>query len=272
MTPFFSIIVVCLNPGEKLLKTIQSIEKQEFRDYEIIIKDGGSTDGSLKKLDPGKAGLHMVTKPDRGIYDAMNQAVEEANGRFVFFLNCGDWFMDEQVLAKMHDRIVGREQKDGEKSAIYYGDVYECVTGQLVSSNPRLDAFGCYRNVPCHQACFYERTLLTEHPFQLQYKVRADYEQFLWCFFRADANPYYTGITVADYEGGGFSETKKNLAVSRQEHKEIVKKYMSFGQRFTYRLILCLTLAPLRTWISKNERTAAFYNKLKAVLYRRRLS
>ena len=89
MTPFFSIIVVCLNPGEKLLQTLQSIQKQEFRDYEIVLKDGGSTDGSLQKLYPGQSGLLVVTKPDRGIYDAMNQAVEEAKGRFVFFLNCG---------------------------------------------------------------------------------------------------------------------------------------------------------------------------------------
>ena len=110
MTPFFSIIVVCLNPGEKLLQTLQSIQKQEFRDYEIVLKDGGSTDGSLQKLDPEQFGLHVVTKPDRGIYDAMNQAVEEAKGRFVFFLNCGDWFMDEQVLADMHDRIAGHRQ------------------------------------------------------------------------------------------------------------------------------------------------------------------
>ena len=272
MIPFFSIVVVCLNPGEKLLKTMQSIQKQEFQDYEIILKDGGSTDGSLEKLDSGMPGLNIVTKPDLGIYDAMNQAVGKASGRFVFFLNCGDWFLDEQVLAKMHDRIIEEERKDAGKSRIYYGDVYERVTRQLVSSNPRLDAFGCYRNVPCHQACFYERTLLIEHPFQLQYKVRADYEQFLWCFFRADANPCYTGITVADYEGGGFSETKRNLAVSKQEHKEIVRKYMSSGQRFTYRLILCLTLAPLRTRLSKNERTAAIYNKLKALLYRGHLS
>ena len=55
-------------------------QKQEFRDYEIVLKDGGSTDGSLQKLYPGQSGLHVVTKPDRGIYDAMNQAVEEQAG------------------------------------------------------------------------------------------------------------------------------------------------------------------------------------------------
>ena len=54
-------------------------------DYEIVLKDGGSTDGSLQKLDPEQSGLHVVTKPDRGIYDAMNQAVEEAKGTFCLF-------------------------------------------------------------------------------------------------------------------------------------------------------------------------------------------
>ena len=269
MTPFFSIIVVCLNPGAKLLQTLQSIRKQEFRDYEVIIKDGVSTDGSLQKLDSDQPGLRIVTKPDQGIYDAMNQAVEETRGRFAFFLNCGDWFMDEQVLANMHDRIAEREQTGAVRSMIYYGDVYERVTGQLVSSNPKLDAFGCYRNVPCHQACLYERELLLLHPFELEYRVRADYEQFLWCFFEAKANPFYTGITVTDYEGGGFSETRKNLVLSKAEHRKIVQKYLSFGQRFAYRVILCLTLAPLRTWISKNEKTAALYNRLKSALYRR---
>ena len=269
----FTIITVCFNSEMTIERTIQSVLNQTCQDYEYIIIDGVSTDGTMdivRKYEPLFQGrMRWISEKDQGIYDAMNQAVEEAKGRFVFFLNCGDWFMDEQVLADMHDRIAGHEQTGTERSAIYYGNVYERVTGQLVSSNPKLNAFGCYRNVPCHQACFYERELLLRHPFQLEYRVRADYEQFLWCFFEAKANPFYTGITVADYEGGGFSETKKNLAVSKEEHREIVQKYMSFGQRFTYRLILCLTLAPLRTRISKNEKTAALYNRLKAALYRR---
>ncbi len=269
MIPFFSIIVVCLNPGEGLLQTIESIQKQTFQDYEIIIKDGGSTDGSLEKIDPSQNGVNIVSKPDQGIYDAMNQAVELAKGRFVFFLNCGDLFRDQQVLAKMQSAILQKEQSGESPSGIYYGDVYERTTGQPVTSNPKLDAFGCYRNVPCHQACFYERQLFLRHPFDLTYQVRADYEQFLWCFFEAKANPFYTGIMVADYEGGGFSETKKNLAVSRKEHRSIVKKYMSSRQLLVYRLILCITLAPLRTRLSKNEKTAAIYNKLKTALYRK---
>ena len=141
----------------------------------------------------------------------------------------------------------------------FYYEMYERVTGQLVSSNPKLNAFGCYRNVPCHQACFYERELLLRHPFQLEYRVRADYEQFLWCFFEAKANPFYTGITVADYEGGGFSETKRKKSCRiEEEHREIVQKYMSFGQRFTLPADSMLTLRLLGPGFRRMKRQQHF--------------
>ena len=91
MKPLFSILVVCLNPGVKLKNTLQSIMKQTFTDYEVIVKDGGSTDGSLDCI--GKLAdcrIKQVCKKDKGIYDAMNQAVLEASGQYIYFLNCGD--------------------------------------------------------------------------------------------------------------------------------------------------------------------------------------
>ena len=73
-TPFFSIIVVCYNAGEELRKTVESIQNQTDTDYEIIVKDGVSTDGSLKQLKEDDR-LRIYSSPDKGIYDAMNQAV-----------------------------------------------------------------------------------------------------------------------------------------------------------------------------------------------------
>ena len=70
----FSIVVVCLNPGEKLLKTVQSVLNQKYGNYEIVVKDGGSTDGSLEQL-PADSRIRVYTRPDCGIYDAMNQAM-----------------------------------------------------------------------------------------------------------------------------------------------------------------------------------------------------
>ena len=275
MGPQFSILVVCLTPGEKLKNTLDSIGRQTFTDYEIVIKDGGSTDGFLEgmKVELAKkvlvSGEHItvIETKDAGIYDAMNQAVAKARGKYVYFLNCGDLFYDENVLAVMNELIRENPSAHG----IYYGNIYERLTGQKVTSNPRIDAFACYRNVPCHQACFYDRELLLAHPFRTEYSVRADYEQFLWCFFTKqymeDVLFCYSDTMIADYEGGGFSETKKNRKLSEKEHQEIVSQYLSKAQIRKYKLIMWLTLAPVRTWLSRNKVTAGFYNRVKRMLY-----
>ncbi len=276
MQPFFSIIVVCLNAGERLKKTLDSIKMQTLRDFEVVVKDGGSDDGCLEyayevKGELEKAGedvsVKVVCRKDSGIYDAMNQAAGEAAGRYLYFLNCGDWFYSVDVLKEMWEFICGSEKKEG----IYYGNIYERKTGQIVASNPRMDAFGCYRNVPCHQACFYSIGLVLAHPFEVKYKVRADYEQFLWCFFgyekRESLDFAYKEIVIADYEGGGFSETRENRKVSAKEHREITRKYMLSRELFKFRMIMWLTLAPVRTKIAENERTAGLYNWLKGKIY-----
>lgn len=258
----FSIIVVCYNAGSKLQKTIDSIRGQTEKDYEIILKDGFSTDGSVEALTLG-ADIKVFRGKDTGIYDAMNQAVVHAVGRYLFFLNCGDYFQDETVLARVRQEIEKRDRKP----RIIYGNILERSTGAYVMSNPQIDDFACYRNVPCHQACFYDRRLLKKRGFRICYKVRADYEHFLWCYYRARASMVYMPVTVVSYEGGGFSETKENRRRSAAEHAHIVGRYMSKEQIFRYRLILLLTLAPLRTYLASNKVTAGIYQELKRRIY-----
>ncbi len=268
----FSIIVVCLNAGEKLYKTIESILRQTEKDYEIIVKDGGSTDGSLEKLWQNDK-VKLYQQKDTGIYDAMNQAVKYAGGEYLFFLNCGDYFFDETVLAAVKKTIEAREgmkektlkQKRGD---IFYGNIREAKTGAVVQSNPVIDEFACYRNVPCHQACFYGRELFARRGFKTCYKVRADYEHFLWCVYEEKARTVYMPVTVALYEGGGFSETRENERVSKREHAKIIKQYMSPAKALKYRLILFLTLAGVRKKLAKNPKTAEIYNRMKRALYR----
>ncbi|MCM1133956.1 MAG: glycosyltransferase [Clostridium sp.] len=280
MRPFFTIIIVCLNPGDRLKSTLESVEKQTFRDFEVIIKDGLSEDGSLSYAYAlqkrwGGEKLKILEKRDEGIYDAMNQAAAEAAGSYIYFLNCGDWLCSENVLSEMAEFIKASHREGA--PGIFYGDIFERLTGQRVASNPRIDAFACYRNVPCHQACFYSGDLLKMHPFETKYKVRADYEQFLWCFFEGSRHSgaekvsfCHKNILIADYEGGGFSESKENRKISAAEHREITKIYMSLGQLFRFRLIMLLTLSPLRTYLAKNPGTAGAYHRLKSILYRRK--
>lgn len=271
----FSIIVVMLNPGDKLQTTINSIYQQTFKDYEVIIKDAGSDDGSLSCL-KNFEGLNyrLEIKDDKGIYDGMNEAVDLAQGEYIFFLNCGDCFRDKNVLSNVSDKIDKHISKGYENEAvnskrnIFYGNIFDTITGGEVASNPSIDGFGCYRNVPCHQACFYETSLVKEHKFNIKYKVRADYEQFLWCYFIAEVRPVFMDIIIADYEGGGFSETKEHLKISKMEHEEITSMYMKPSDIFKYKMILMLTLSGLRTYISHNPKLAGAYNYLKKKLYK----
>lgn len=285
----FSIIVVCLNAGDKLRETIDSIRKQTEHDYEIIIKDGGSTDAAtVRYIEENLTGaavsdsrIRFFSKKDTGIYDAMNQAVRYVKGEYVLFMNCGDSFYDEHVLEYVKGQIRQKGQKrqtqeilDTQETHqyIFYGNIYEQKTDTLVQSNPAIDDFACYRNVPCHQACFYDAGLLHKKTFDTAYAVRADYEHFLWCYYTAHAEMVYMPITVALYEGGGFSETRENDKRSKCEHRKIVSKYMPASKVRKYRLIMVLTLAPLRTWIAGNPVTAGVYQTMKRRLVYRKKS
>lgn len=271
----FSIVVVCLNPGDKLLPTIQSVLAQQYGNYEIIIKDGGSADGSLKSL-PADSRIRLFSRKDKGIYDAMNQALDYLNGQYVLFLNCGDSFHDEQVLSLMAEAIAGKKDPEGltadgsyrEKLRIFYGNQYNALQKSVVYSAPEVNDFTCYRNVPCHQVCFYDVRLFEERGYDTRYRVRADYEHFLYCIYDRKAEAVYTEVLVADYEGGGFSETKENRRISAREHSEITKRYLGREKAFRYKAVMMLSLAPLRTRLAENEKYAGAYNRLKTQIYK----
>lgn len=309
----FSIITVSLNSGDDLKNTIKSILSQNFDDYEVIIKDGLSTDDSIesvRKLVEEEKDTHvrMIVKKDDGIYDGMNQALVEARGDYVCFLNSGDLFFDTHVLEKVDGRlreIIDREientavfqadtkenipavsqadtkenipaafqadtkENSAEMPDIIYGDIFERVTCTVVRSNPKIDDFACYRNVPCHQACFYKRELIAQHPFEMKYRVRADYEQFLWCRFVKRAVMYYLPEIITSYEGGGLSDSDEGRRISKAEHDEITKMYIPTRERICYKTAMIISLAPLRTAIARNPRTAMVYNKIKGFFYRR---
>ena len=292
--PFFSIVVVSLNPGERLKKTLDSIVKQTFQDYEVILKDGGSVDGSLHNLlNQGyfkdKSQIRIEEKKDKSIYDAMNQAVSLTKGKYVQFLNCGDYFYTDTVLEEVAGFIESFQKKAANDFRdesflkecqrntvdtrckvpyIFYGNQYNQLQDTIVYSAPQINDFTCYRNVPCHQVCFYDSYLFQSRAYDLQYAVRADYEHFLYSIYKENAKGIFMPIVVASYEGGGFSETKVNRRKSAREHKEITIKYLGKAKVIKYKLVMYLTLAPVRTWVAQNPALSGIYNGIKSSIYR----
>lgn len=281
---FFTIVIVSYNAGDKLLKTVESVVRQTYTDYKILVKDGMSTDGSIERLkkayqvgdidEDSESRITLLESCDNGIYHAMNIATSHLeckvkageNPSYIFFLNCGDYFKNENVLRDVHKLILDRNLKEGTTlPAIFYGDIYDRSAGARVASNPKIDDYACYRNVPSHQACFYDERLIYRNPFDLKYKVRADYEQFLRCYYREKAETVYISVLIADYEGGGYSA--QNLKISEKERKEIISMYLTSSQIRKYDILRVLTLSKLRTALSSNKLTAGLYNALKELFY-----
>lgn len=295
----FTIITVAYNAGDKLLETVQTVLSQTYTDWELIVKDGGSTDGSVEALlanpqvqraEAGEAKIRVIRCGDHGIYDAMNQAVAYAQGDYVMFLNCGDYLYEELTLEQVAAYIdktlseCGEEHAAGSRQAedcsvestdvmpgdslhIFYGDTFARQTAVKIASPPEINGFTCYRNIPCHQSCFYRTDLCLRKPYDQSLRIRADYDHFLWCFYEAGAAMHYMDLIVASYEGGGYSESAENRKRDEEEHRLITEKYMSAGELRKYRTTMALTLAPLRKKLAESQAFSGIYHKLKEKLY-----
>lgn len=268
------ILVVSLNSGGRLKTTLESIFAQDYKNYRVIIKDGGSKDNSVNELkESGFLDNHdevkIVVAADKSIYDGMNQAVEimqtevgDDKSSYCMFLNCGDMFHDSSVLGQVAEHL-----KEYDEPHIFYGDQYNLIQKSIVTSATEINDFALFRNVPCHQVCFYSTLLFKNRAYNPAYTVRADYEHFLYSYYEEHAVCKHIDVVVCNYEGGGYSETKENRKKSALQHREITDKYMG-SQAAKYRRIMLLTLAPLRTKMAESPTWSKAYNGLKSAVYK----
>ncbi len=120
-----SIITINFNNRNGLERTARSIVEQTFRDYEWIVIDGGSTDGSQDILKEYSAHIAFgVSERDGGIYEAMNKGLERASGEYVQFLNSGDSFIDRDVLERVF--------ADNRLADVNYGDQWCVLDGSII--------------------------------------------------------------------------------------------------------------------------------------------
>lgn len=265
----FTIITACYNAGDKLKKTIENILQQTSSDYEILIKDGQSTDNSIEILRQEeeiareiRAGrIQILMQPDQGVYDGMNQAIEASNGEYLIFMNCGDTFYSTNVLEQTKEIIAEN------KAELFYGDTACEQTGAIDYTSPKITGFTCYRNIPCHQSCFYHQSLFVEKKYDITLQIRADYDHFLWCFYKKKCSMQYLGNVISVYEGGGISEREENRTLDQEEHEKVIQRYMTPHEIHTYRTWMFLSLAPLRKALADNRKLAGVYQQIKNIFY-----
>ncbi len=244
MGVMFSIITVCLNAGNAILETLNSVLAQEYSDYEIIVKDGISKDNTLALI-PESEKIRVYSEKDSGIYNAMNQAVKYADGKYLCFLNAGDVFASAQVLGEVA-KCIERQRAD-----LYYGDYVR--NGVIVRQPAALTAFALFRNPLNHQSMFFSRALFSGDVgcYDESYRILADYELTVRTFF-SNKEMVYIPVTVDIYEGNGVSESKTGRTRANAEMRRIRKLY--YGVKYyVYSLLIACTLVKLRQWMVKDS-------------------
>ena len=174
-----SIVTVCYNALKDLPMTMESVYRQDFTNYEYIIQDGGSTDGSLEFIESFRARFEekgisftVISGKDYGIYDAMNRAVSSCNGKWINYMNAGDCFYNNTVLSDIF------ADKTYPTAGILYGDCIEYEYGRFYRF-PKNES-GIEEAMPfSHQTVFAHRELLQRLPFKCEYKYSADYDFLL---------------------------------------------------------------------------------------------
>lgn len=250
--PLFSIITVTLNSGSALSETIESLDSQTYKNFEHLIKDGCSTDRSLERSTVRDATYKrkIVIMPDRGIYDAMNQAVREAEGKYLLFLNSGDILSRCDVLEKI--AIICKNEEAPELVYCNYSNKYD---GIVVRSPRKIGSMFLYRTMLCHQTCFIKRDAFNElGGFCLDYKIEADYEFLLRLLVQKRANYEYVPIHGVIFMGGGVSADPKMFKKMDGEVKCIREKYFPGSLGLIYKILYLGTLPTVRIALGRSNR------------------
>ncbi len=253
-TPFFSILVVSYNAVDTIRQTVTSVLEQDFTDYEIVVKDACSSDGTVANL-PQDDKIFVYETKDHGIYDGMNEAVRYAKGKYLLFLNCGDVLYDRNILSRMHDVASLYD----ENNTVLYGDY---CRGDIYCKQPsKLTPFYLYRTPLCHQTMFFGKPLFDRFgEYNLNYKICADYE-FTLRTYKANVEYVYCPGAVCRYLGGGASESEKGKRIKKNDYQEIKNTYYSAKERTRYGIKLFLSFRKLRQKLA-SDRSPVWVRKL----------
>lgn len=216
----YSIITINFNHKEGLRKTIESVISQTFNDFEYIIIDGGSTDGSVDVIREYSDKIdYWVSESDKGIYNAMNKGILKAHGEYINFMNSGDCFNNIYALADAAkiieaDICIGTYHEGDCKDEWYYP--YKEVT-----------LFHLHRGALCHQASFFKKHLFEKRAYREDLKIVSDWEFYIRKLILEGCSFQALNICIANDEPNGISNTQH--ATNINERQKVLKEH--FPQR-----------------------------------------
>lgn len=222
--PTFTIITVCLNIVSTIRRTCESIVNQTFQDFQWIVVDGASTDGTLDILKEYSSRINIfISESDKGIYNAMNKGIRLATGEYIIFMNGGDEFYNIGVL---------REVKDKQPIAdVIYGRTFMVDKNYIKEPEKVVNKNTFYKHNIVHQSAFIKTALQKKYIFDETLKICSDYDFFVKILFK-DATFEYHDIIISKFYSGGFSEINHQLALN--EESIIRQRYYNFISKIKY--------------------------------------
>jgi len=236
--PLISIVMVTWNAERYFRQALESVVSQDYPNKEIIVMDGGSTDGTLSILKEfGDSVDYWISEPDKGIYDAMNKGILLCSGDWIGFKNADDWYAPGAL------RILSQKIQEYPEVGLWYGNSYSVLQDEplrvapfftdhkSLGSNPGID----------HRSSFVNADIHKETLFDLQYRLAADLDVF-WRLRKSGILFQHTGVFMAYKRFGGASDGTRILS----ESFRINRKYA--GLIFALRSVM---ESRLRFWIWK---------------------
>lgn len=227
-----SVVTVTFNAANCIDKTLESLCRQRDVQYELIVVDGGSRDGTVERVKAHAQLSPLIqTGPDAGIYDAMNKGVAAATGDAIYFLNADDEFATGSALADLRDRLSAQPE-----CGLVFGDV-------VVTDKDR-DQYRSHQSVRtnrlgfeplCHQATLARRELFDRiGGFDLSYRISADLDWFMRCA-AVGVTFQYVPKLISLYAAGG--ESDKQSMLRRAENLQIIRKHLTPAQILQQRIL-----------------------------------
>lgn len=220
--PLISIITVTRNAGSCLERAIKSVQAQSYPNLEHIILDGASTDNTVEILKQYNNQItYWKSEPDKGVYNAMNNAVAHAHGDWFLFLGA-----DDELFPGFSQMI---EENIKDKHCIYYG----CsLWKNLVMGRP-FNGYELAKENFCHQSMFYPREVFEKYRYEEKYVVRADYvlNMQIWAdkTYRFEFHP----LLIARYAAGGLSGKVVDDEF-KKDRISLVGKYLGYKNMIRY--------------------------------------
>ena len=196
-----SVITVTFNAQNVLRETLNSLLRQTYRDYELIIVDGKSTDKTMSIVNDYREQfptMQIICEKDCGIYDAMNKGISMADGEYVYFLNAGDVLWDSSVLEKVYIWM-------SRGCDLIYGDIVN-EKGRKRYTDKINKLFFLQEKMICHQAIFVKRVYLTETLFNCKYKYCAD-RDWLYHLYKNKIEFTHIDCVIVRYDDNGVSSS-----------------------------------------------------------------